>query len=55
MLRAPEEQLAFPSIVRERCRAFELRAGFVKAAELRQKVSADAWQEVIALEGRLLD
>ena len=53
MLRALQEQLAFPRIARERCRALKLRPGFVKAAELRQKVSAHARQEVIALEGGL--
>src|SRR5579862_1773713 len=53
MLRTFEEQLALARVARQRCCALKLPAGFFKAAELLQKVSAHAWQEVIALKCRL--
>jgi hypothetical protein len=59
ILRTIEEQLALALATGERCRTLKLAAGFVKAAESRQKVSADARQEVIVLKcglrGYLID
>ena len=55
MLRTFEEQLALARVVRERRCALKLPAGFVKAAELREKVSTHARQEVIVLECGLRD
>src|SRR6058998_4386697 len=48
-----EQQLALARVSRERCRALELRAGLVEAAELGEEVAAHARQEVVSLERRL--
>src|SRR5260370_15989588 len=50
---ALEEQLALPSVSRERCGALELLPRLVEAAELCQKIAAHAGQEVVALKRRL--
>ena len=55
MLRAFEEQRALTRIVRQRRSAFKLFAGFAQTAELRQKISAHAGQEVRVLQGGLRD
>src|SRR3989442_11528802 len=47
---AIQQQLALAGVARERCRALELCAGFVEAAELFQEVAAHARQEVVAPE-----
>src|SRR5947199_9923424 len=46
---AQEEQLALAGVARERCRAFEFRAGLVGTAELPEQIAAHARQEVVAL------
>ena len=44
-----EEQFAFARVSRERCRALELRARLVEAAELGEEVAAHARQQVVSL------
>jgi hypothetical protein len=48
-----QEELALAYVARERCRALELQAGFLEAAELCEQVAAHAWQEVVGIERRL--
>src|SRR5260370_38197181 len=52
---AIEEELALARVTRERCRALELRARLVVAAELGEEVAAHGRQEVISPESRLGD
>jgi hypothetical protein len=45
-----KQQFALAGVARERCRALELAAGFVEAAEFFQEVAAHARQKVVAPE-----
>src|SRR5262245_59570368 len=45
-----EQQLAFALVARQRGGAFELRAGFGVAAELREEVAAHAREQVVLRE-----
>src|SRR5437867_7271664 len=50
--RALQKEVALTCVLRKRCRALELRARFVGASELCQKIAARARQEVVRLESR---
>src|SRR5580704_14885732 len=47
---AVQEQFAFAGVAREGGGAFEIGLGFGKAAELEEKIGADAWEEMVGLE-----
>src|SRR5438067_13519087 len=53
--RALEQKVTLARVPRQRSGALEFRTRFIRSAELREQVAADAWQEVIRLERGLRD